>query len=258
MPSQWAKRYRDDLQKLGLMNAEYAVPSPWAVRAGESPPGVATADEWLTQIRYALRVAGLERGAAATVTLHTAKRTLLTWAGTSGCFKEAELAILGHHRSAGVTKLVRAYNTSELSVPVQKLAQLLDNIAGGKFLPDAAPGLQWNAPPASVDERPALERSAMRASPPAAKPQPRPPQGPGPDPYGYITATDGNGERRRYTHVAQLMPAGGGKAHKVVVESVHGPVTNLCDFRIHSAVWGESMEFADARLCKGCMARARR
>eukprot|EP00959_Pyramimonas_sp_CCMP1952_P058628 1224211-Pyramimonas_sp.AAC.1 len=92
------------------MGAEYAVPSPWAVRARESPPGVATADEWLTQIRYALRAAGLERETAATVTLHTAKRTLLTWAGTSGRLGGPELAILGHHRSAGVAKLVRAYN----------------------------------------------------------------------------------------------------------------------------------------------------
>ena len=122
VPSGWAKRHRDDLQNLRLMNGEYAVPSPWAVRAGESPPGVATADEWPAQIRYALGVAGLERQAAATVTLRAAKRALLTWAGTGGRLKEVELAISGHRRSAGVAKRARAYNSFELCASAEARA----------------------------------------------------------------------------------------------------------------------------------------
>ena len=211
-PSGWARRYRDDLQKLGLSDSEYAVPSPWAVRAGESPPGAASADEWLTQIRYALREAGLSREAAAAVTLHTAKRTVLTWAGTSGRFSEPELAILGHHRSTGVANLVRAYNTSELSVPVQTLAQLLGAIADDQFLPDAAPGLQWVALPAAASPQLAPAGPAVQERPPARRPAPRPPPGPGPDPYGYLTATSGNGERRVYVHIAALVKEAGRNA----------------------------------------------
>ena len=112
--------------------------------------------------------------------------------------------------------------------------------------------------PAAASAQPAPAQNPAQAQPVVPRPGPTPPRGPGPDPYGYITATGDSGERRIYVHIAALVEEGRTKPNKVAVKCVHGVVTNLCDFRLHSAVWDDGIKFSDARLCKVCMSRARR
>ena len=94
-------------------------------------------------MRRALRAAGLSPLKAKGIGLHSAKRTILTWAGSSGIFTDRELEVLGHHRSAGIGKVVCAYNVTVLAAPVTKLRQLLEHIVQGAFNPDAPAGMQW-------------------------------------------------------------------------------------------------------------------
>ena len=142
-PSRWADGYTADLERIGILHLPYAVPSPWNFRAGIKPPGLASDDEWITQVRFALTEAGLAASRAKQITLHSAKVTILTWIGLSDRFKDTDRAILGHHRSPGVNGTVRGYTWNELAGPVRKLTDLLEDIAKGKFIPDALPGLQW-------------------------------------------------------------------------------------------------------------------
>ena len=147
VPSHWTRGYIEDLRAVGVEStAEYAVPCPHNVRAGRRPPGAAQPDTWQVQLRHSLREAGFTPPAAAAITLHSAKKTILTWAGCSGKFTDREIEVLGHHRSSGVSKTVRAYNVTELSAPAHKLSGLLWQIAEGTFQPDQPPGLQWIEP----------------------------------------------------------------------------------------------------------------
>jgi len=142
-PSGWAHGYSADLKALGLPeDAEFAVPSPQRISAAATP-GAAEPDEWVVAIRRALRAAGLSPLEAKGIGLHSAKRTILTWAGSSGIFTDRELEVLGHHRSAGIGKVVCAYNVTVLAAPVTKLRQLLEHIVHGAFNPDAPAGMQW-------------------------------------------------------------------------------------------------------------------
>ena len=334
-PSRWARGYKEDLQQLGIPDgAEFAVPSPQRIAAGATP-GAAEPDEWLATIRRALRAASLPPHEARRIGLHAAKRTLLTWAGSSGIFGDRDIEVLGHHRCSGIGKVVCAYNVTVLAAPVTKLRQLLEYIVKGEFDPDAPAGMQWRAgaypgllpagrpapgpallfagtmptvagplnatarpladapqsaaPLASAarhpshcdapaaDEGDRAAPAAARSEPPSISPQhaaaiaraaappepprahaPRPPPGPGPDRYGYITSTGQEGARRRYVHIAALVDASDARPGKIAVRCEHGTVTNLCDYRITSAVWDNSLGFADAVLCKVCKARARR
>ena len=335
-------RVHDRPQQLGLPDdAEFAVPSTQRLAAG-APPGAAEPDEWLAAIRRALRAAGFPPQEARKIGLHAAKRTILTWAGSSGIFGERDIEVLGHHRCSGIGQVVCAYNVTVLAAPVTKLRQLLEYIAKGDFDPDGPAGMQWRegaypgllpagrpaptlpaaapladapttaaaqarspaGPPAGAPgpeapqagatgttaqqtgragepaaggedraaaapakaapspNRPpstaARAQAAEQPAPPVGHSAPRPPPGPGPDPYGYITPINQRGARRKYVHVATPVGADGAKACKVTVNCEHGVVTNLCDFRILSAVWDSSLGFSDAELCEVCKARVRR
>ena len=143
-PSGWAVDLLANLSEVGIISgAEYAVPSPMRVMAGVRPPGAIDAEEWHTFLRSVVRSVGFPPERARAISLHSGKKTVLTWAGCSGLFSDRELEVLGHHRSSGVGRTVRAYNVSELSAPVAKLRTILDAIASGEFMPDNAPGMQW-------------------------------------------------------------------------------------------------------------------
>ena len=293
-PSRWAQGYLEDCAELGIADQEYAVPAPWAARAGLTPPGATEPDEWVTQIRVVLQEAGIPREQAAGISLHSGKKTALTWAGTSGKFSEADLAILGHHRSAGVGKCVRAYNMSELSAPMAQLASLLEDIAAGKFHPDAPPGLQWGpAPqqplPLQLPARPGAGRGPSDAAGqdmPAASPRQRqarrgasaPAPGTAPDlrvgppreiefadeapkaRLGFLVSDHINPSRPRYVHEATIAPKADSKRRRTArlrVQTPHGVVTTLCDNTLQSASWSqECPRGADLRTCPVCRARA--
>ena len=44
-PSAWVAGYVEDLGEIGTLDTDYAVPSPWAAKAGLQPPGAAEPDE---------------------------------------------------------------------------------------------------------------------------------------------------------------------------------------------------------------------
>ena len=220
--------------------------------------------------------------------MHTAKKTSLTWAGTSGRFSEPEITALGHHKATGVRKTVAAYNLSQLSVPVQKLSELLEDIASGKFHPDAPAGMQWqsasmadaarqegSAPPnpqlqqpralgaaepreagaSSEPARPGVDtdaRDPVQARQPGAQQRPVRQRD-----LGYIVNTSFRHARARYVHIAA--PAKDrpeSKRRKTVrlrLESPYGPVTNLCDFAIAGAEWVQDSKIGGDRvMCKVC------
>ena len=141
----WCASALADLRTCGVeADAQYALPSPANVQLGVRPPGAAAGHEWQTALTGALAALNLQPHRTRRITLHSAKRTVLTWAGCAGGFSDRELEILGHHRSAGVGRTVRAYNVQELSASVAKWRRLLDEIASGRFNPDKPPGLQWD------------------------------------------------------------------------------------------------------------------
>ncbi|CAK0911348.1 unnamed protein product [Prorocentrum cordatum] len=128
-PSGWAHGYSADLKALGLSeDAEFA---------------------------------------AKGIGLHSARRTIFTWAGSSGIFTDRELEVLGHHRSAGVGRVVCACNVTVMAAPVSKLRQLLEHIVQGTFHPDAPAGMQWRdgARFASQPAAPAPAAAPSRAEP---------------------------------------------------------------------------------------------
>ncbi|CAK0790281.1 unnamed protein product [Prorocentrum cordatum] len=113
--------------------------------------------------------------------LHSAKRTILTWAGSSGIFTDREIEVLGHHRSSGIGKVVCACNVAVLAAPVTKLRQLLEHIVQGAFNPDAPAGMQWRegAYPAAQPAAPTLAAAPPRENPeaPASAPAAAPANG---------------------------------------------------------------------------------
>ncbi len=140
-PTAWIRGYFDDLAAVGVpANAEFAVPSS---RPGQ-PVGAAEPDEHISTVRRALRLAGFPPDASRRIGHHSAKRTILTWAGSSGMLTKEDREILGHHRSAGNGTTVRAYNLKELAAPVRKLGAVLQAIAEDRFAPDSPIGLQWD------------------------------------------------------------------------------------------------------------------
>lgn len=150
----WYRRAADDLALVGVTEEHrYALPSPAGVRLGMKPPGAASDSEWQTALTQALVQAGLTPERSRKITGHSAKRTVLTWIGTSGLFGDIDREAAGHHRSNGPGKTVRAYNKYELSVPVHLLRKLLGYIISGEFMPDAPPGLQWGPPKSAPDCR---------------------------------------------------------------------------------------------------------
>ncbi|CAK0885053.1 unnamed protein product [Prorocentrum cordatum] len=166
-PSGWAHGYASDHRALGLAeDAEFAVPSPQRLSAAATP-GAAEPDEWEAAMRRALRAAGLSPREAKGIGLHSAKRTILTWAGSSGIFTDREHEVLGHHRSAGVGRVVCAYNVTVLAAPVSKLRKLLEHIVRGNFNPDAPAGMQWRdgAQPGSQPAAPAPAAAPSHAEP---------------------------------------------------------------------------------------------
>lgn len=141
-PTGWVRGYLDDLAALGLPpDAQFAVPSS---KPGPTM-GAAEPDEHIAALRRALRLAGFPPDACRRIGHHSAKRTILTWAGTSGMLSKEDREILGHHRSSGNGMTVRAYCRNELSAPVHKLTSVLQAIAEGRFQPDNPPGLQWQS-----------------------------------------------------------------------------------------------------------------
>ena len=276
-PSNWAAGYTQDLNEVGVLDADYAVPSPWAARARLRPPGAAEPDEWMTQIRHSLRCAGLARAQSARITLHSAKHTGLTWAGASGKFEKMELEILGHHRSAGNGQTVRGYNATELSGPVLKFSNLLQSIAEGAYAPDNPPGLQWSGPGAGSPTPAApSEANASRVAEPAPRREPeRAPELSAADqsadsgPFGYIVPVDQRTSTRREgrapVHVHLALPVGQARDNpkrrtaKAVVQTPQGDCTNMCDFSITQAEWTSTPEFSANRVaCAVCWARATR
>ena len=131
---------------------EYMVPNPVRAKAGLVPVGAASCEAWLAHLRRVLSIIGPSRERAAMVALHTAKRTAVTWAGTSDTFTDRQLEVLGHHRSAGVGTTVRAYNQTELAAPFRLYAQLLEKLATGEFDPDAGLCQEWQVPGWADDE----------------------------------------------------------------------------------------------------------
>ena len=279
-PLPWAATAQRDLANFGVNGGdEYTLPSPSNVRLGIKPPGATTGPEWQSNLTHALRAAGLTIQRSRAITLHSAKRTLLTWVGCSGIFSDLERQALGHHRSSGVGKTVRAYNVSELAGPVTKLRGLLKDIAHGKFQPDAPPGLQW---PVEGSARSAVALSA----PPA-------PQG-GADSRSAITVQSGRQPGKATRSSASLSAQGHSresfchgviflsapsvdarglffhavtpasaaqdrdtkKKPKCVVHAPCGPVTNLCDFYMKAAQWAARPPPGYV-ACKVCAARSR-
>ena len=57
-------------------------------------------------------------------------------------FSDRDIEVLGHHRSAGVGRTVRAYNVQELSAPIAKLNTMLSAVATGIYRLDRLPGLR--------------------------------------------------------------------------------------------------------------------
>jgi hypothetical protein len=169
----WWARHHEDMRAAGVpADAAYGIPSPRAVAHGLLPPGPAAPSECVGWLRRTAAAAGVPLDRARIFTLHSAKRTILTWAGISGAFTDRDLEVLGHHRSGGVGRTVRAYNAAELAAPVAKLRQLLAAIAAGDFRPDAVLSENWEADRASwlvQDEaassaRPARRQGARRAA----------------------------------------------------------------------------------------------
>ena len=171
----WCASALADLRACGVeAEAQYALPSPANVQLGVRPPGAAAGHEWQTALTGALAALNLQPHRTRRITLHSAKRTVLTWAGCAGGFSDRELEILGHHRSAGVGRTVRAYNVQELSASVAKWRRLLDEIASGRFNPDKPPGLQWDT------DAYARWQSSSTSCGACAAVRPRPPPGPPP------------------------------------------------------------------------------
>ena len=295
--SGWHQGVLSNLELVGVdAHAEYAAPSPRNVLAGKRPPGATESDGWQTRLRRALREAGMPEEAARLITRHSAKNTLLTWAGGSGMFSDRDIEILGHHRICGVGRTVRAYNMQELSAPVRKLSKMLDAIATNVYQPDRLPGLQWPGSlpteeetdselgdveninevtdalvsdgneesniPGCADEFAQQSGQAGELSALAGTVLARAVAA---SPHGYIVGNSPIGLSGKYFyHVAILARYGpkdskAAKRKRIVLSCPSGEVTNMCDFTFLGATWKSfPPSVSGAVLCKVCRARLKR
>ncbi len=101
---------------------------------------IATADG-ITWMREVLADAGVSLEEAAAYGTHSCKATLLSWAAKAG-LEKSDRRLLGGH-AAQKDRSVLEYSRDALSSPLHKLGLLLDRIALGDFVPDAARSGRW-------------------------------------------------------------------------------------------------------------------
>ncbi len=101
---------------------------------------IATADGILW-MREVLADAGVSLEEAAAYGTHSCKATLLSWAAKAG-MEKSDRRLLGGH-AAQKDRSVLEYSRDALSSPLHKLGLLLDRIALGDFVPDAARSGRW-------------------------------------------------------------------------------------------------------------------
>ena len=145
-PASWHARVTDDMHEVGMRGEdEYLLPSPPAVRAGRRPPGAADHLEWINLLRRTLVKIGFAPEQAATVSGHTAKRTMLTWLNASGYIKsDQEQQAAGYHRAKGPGSVSRKYTFHEQSGPVRAIEEMCQAIRDGRFHPDRPEGSEWD------------------------------------------------------------------------------------------------------------------
>ncbi len=101
---------------------------------------IATADG-IMWMREVLADAGVSLEEAAAYGTHSCKATLLSWAAKAG-MEKSDRRLLGGH-AAQKDRSVLEYSRDALSSPLHKLGLLLDRIALGDFVPDAARSGRW-------------------------------------------------------------------------------------------------------------------
>ena len=150
----WHKRVVEDMQMLGMRATdECLVPSPAAVTAGRMPPGATEPMERISHLRRTLVQAGFAAEQAATVSGHTAKRTMLTWLNASGLLdSEADQDVAGDHRSQGATGTARRYTLQEMAKPMRAIEQMCVAIANKTYNPDRPTGLEWDSIEITVEK----------------------------------------------------------------------------------------------------------
>ena len=140
----WHKKVTIDMQTLGMRGTDdYLAPSPAACRAGRRPPEATEHMELISHLRRALVKAVFAAEPAATVSGHTAKRTMLTWLTASGLLDtEVDQNVAGYHRSQGSTGTARRYTLHEMAKPMRAMEQMCRSIADRTFDPDRPTGLE--------------------------------------------------------------------------------------------------------------------
>ena len=122
------------MHALGMRQEDdYLLPSPAAVRAGRRPPGATDHMEWITHLRRTLVRIGFEPDQAATISGHTAKRTMLTLMNSSGLVRtDQDQQAAGYHRAKGPGSVSRKYTFSEKAGPVRTIDALAGHKGGAK------------------------------------------------------------------------------------------------------------------------------
>ncbi len=118
---------------------------------------IATADG-IMWMREVLVDAGVSLEEAAAYGTHSCKATLLSWAAKAGMDK-SDRRLLGGH-AAQKDRSVLEYSRDALASPLHKLGLLLDRIALGDFVPDAARSGRWKGFTAQRARRQEAEEEA--------------------------------------------------------------------------------------------------
>lgn len=150
----WHSKVTSDMHKLGMRGTDgYLVPFPAACRAGRRPPGATEHMEWISHLRRALVKAGFTAEQTATVSGHTAKRTMLILLNSSGLLEsQTDQNVAGYHKSQGATGTARRYTLQEMAKPMRAMEQMCKAIANNTFDPDKPTGLEWDSTEIAVEK----------------------------------------------------------------------------------------------------------